>query len=204
VFTTGAKEAIPEGKNRAVVAVGFGNVNGVVKAMPIRGDQEGADPGFPSWGQADIAMIKESRGIEEDFIDHHPEDGGSQQSHHGHFPGHGQEDLKGMEAHTRGGIQDGVSMVDLVDAPQRGIDMKQDMMPIHRQIQDHNCEEHLCGKGKMQMVKKPPLAVASHGDSTQTRNQPAQQGTQGNQAQVTPPATVGMGLGIPKRGQMFP
>jgi hypothetical protein len=104
-----------------------------------RHNQESHQPVDPS-GESDIAVVEQAGGVEKYLKDDDRNGIQSQKGHGGHLDSHGQKDFYGMEADAGCDIEIEIGMVNAMETPESGDEVKHGMLKIDDEIEANHTD----------------------------------------------------------------
>src|SRR5512136_1099018 len=91
----------------------------------------------------DVAVVEHGGGVESHLEDEHGEGRGSEGCDGHELDAHGENDLDGMEAHSRGHVKIEVRVVDHVYSPKDRNGMVKHMLQVYRKIKNEYSNDNL-------------------------------------------------------------
>ena len=130
----GSEDSVPEGEDEAEICVALALADGVVRAVHIGRDEDGAEVFFARFFDGGVGVVEDRHAGEQDFKDHDAVGGGAQRVDGCDFDSHAEEDFYWVESQRAGCVYIGVCVVGGVDSPQRGDFVEEGVLGVDEEV----------------------------------------------------------------------
>jgi len=190
----GSEQAVPPGEGEAEVAIRLRAVDRMVHAMHVRRNDHEPEQPVRRLGYPQIRVAPERSRIQHDLEHDDARHRRAEHSDGGGLEPCRQQELDGVKAHAGRHVQFRVGVVDAVQSPERGERVKQHVLQVDREVEEHgrrgDADPNGHGADGLEQSPAPGLRQASHGDSAEERRHSHQDRAHDDEPQVADPSSA--------------
>src|SRR5215813_1079788 len=164
----GPEEAVPPGQGEPEVAVCLHSVDRVVHAVHVRRDDHHPQETIRHPRYPQVGVAPERPGIQHDLENDDSEHRRAEEAHDRTLEPCRQKNLDGMKPYAGRHVQLGVRVMDAVQSPEGGEGVKEHVLQVHGEVEDHDgCRDaHPDGyrPDRVEQAPAPVVREPGHGD----------------------------------------